>query len=211
MWAVTVRRSGRIWLVTASRAFAGGSRRTHLTVSRRMWPRDCRMSRALRSEPEATRREVSFEDRFENQLRGRHRHPVPDPGDAKQLELVRLARLGYMHPPQRLRPICLGPQFVGEFVEERSHTGDPLSGDDIYRDAIDTRGPGIGSHVDPSPPQDIAAGDLVVEGMEPACGVLLGTAIQHALEGSNRVHAIGVPDVPSAVSTNVGGCGASTI
>lgn len=50
-----------------------------------------------------------------------------------------------MHPPQRLRPICLGPQFVGEFVEERSHTGDPLSGDDIYRDAIDTRGPGIGS------------------------------------------------------------------
>ena len=80
------------------------------------------------------------------ELRGRHRHPVPDRGDAKQLELVRLARLGYMHPPQRLRPICLGPQFVGEFVEERSHTGDPLSGDDIYRDAIDTRGPGIGSH-----------------------------------------------------------------
>lgn len=83
------------------------------------------MSRALRSEPEATRREVGFEDRFENQLRGRHRHPVPDRGDAKQLELVRLARLGYMHPPQRLRPICLGPQFVGEFVKERSHTGAP--------------------------------------------------------------------------------------
>ena len=49
------------------------------------------------------------------------------------------------------------------------------------------------------PPHDIAAGDLVAEGVEASGGFLLGTAIEHTLKGSDRVHAFGVADGSSRV------------
>src|ERR687891_2642317 len=155
------------------------------------------MGRTLRPETEAARGEVRLEDRLEDQLRGRPPPPVTDRRYPERPGLARLARLGDVHSPQRLRPVRLGPQLGGQHIEERSHSSDALCGDGVDRDAIDTGRAGIGGHVDPRPPQDVAAGDLVVERMEPACGVLLGTAIQHALEGSNRVHALGAADGPS--------------
>ena len=45
--------------------------------------------------------------------------------------------------------------------------------------------PRLVAHVAPGPAQDVAAGDLVVQGMEPACGILLGTAVEHALQGTD--------------------------
>ncbi len=82
----------------------------------------------------------------------------------------------------------------GELIEERPHPG-PLDGVDA--DAIDARGAPVGTHVAPRPPHHVAAGDLVKQGVESTLGILLGAAIQHALEGSNAVQAIGLSDGPS--------------
>ena len=57
----------------------------------------------------------------------------------------------------------------------------------------------VGGHINPRPPHHIAAGDLVVKGMEPTCAVLLGTAVKHTLESSNGVQAIGLSDGPSRI------------
>ena len=62
------------------------------------------------------------------------------------------------------------------------------------------RGHPVGGHADPRPPQDVAAGDMVVEGVEPTRRIMLGTAVEHALERSNLVHALGVADGPSRLS-----------
>jgi hypothetical protein len=43
----------------------------------------------------------------------------------------------------------------------------------------------------PSPPEHIAAGDLVIEGMETAILILLSAAVKHALESTNPAHAPG--------------------
>ena len=55
----------------------------------------------------------------------------------------------------------------------------------------------VGGHVDPCLPHHIAAGELVVKGMEPARPVMLGTAVKHALKSTDGVQAIGLPDGPS--------------
>ncbi len=64
--------------------------------------------RALRPEAEADRMEVGVEDRLEHDLGCRHDHPVGDGGDAERPGLARLARLGDVHPPQRLGPVGPG-------------------------------------------------------------------------------------------------------
>ena len=45
--------------------------------------------------------------------------------------------------------------------------------------------------------QDVAAGDLVKERMETTIPILLGTAVEHALESTNPVHTQGAADGPS--------------
>ena len=62
----------------------------------------------------------------------------------------------------------------------------------------DRRVPGLA----PSLPEHIAAGDLVIEGVEAAILVLLGTAVQHALESTNPVHALGAADGSSRFGTH---------
>lgn len=49
----------------------------------------------------------------------------------------------------------------------------------------------------PDPQHDVAAGDLVEEGVEAAIPILLGTAVEHALESTNTIHALGTADGPS--------------
>ena len=63
--------------------------------------------------------------------------------------------------------------------------------------AVDSGSALVGGHVNPRPPHHVAAGDLVEEGVEPTCPVLLGTAVEHALQSSNGIQAIGLSDGPS--------------
>jgi hypothetical protein len=45
-------------------------------------------------------------------------------------------------------------------------------------------------------------GDLVIQGMEAAIPILLSTAVEHALESTNPVHALGAADGPSRYGTH---------
>ena len=97
-----------------------------------------------------------------------------------------------MDPSQRLRPIGTGSKFRDETVKEDPHRlGAPVFDiGDSY--AVDAGGALVGGHVDPCPPHHVTAGELVEESMKATCAVLLGTAIEHALEGSNGVQTIGL-------------------
>ena len=149
------------------------------------------MCRPLRPEAEAHRAKVRFKDRLEDDLGCGHRHPIPHRGNAEWAGLARLTRLRDMHPSQRRWPVGPGPQLNGERVEERAHPGVL----DVFdRATVDTGSAPIQSDSDPRRSQHIAAGDLVEQGMEPPAPIGLGTAIEHALKGSNRVHAFGVAD-----------------
>src|SRR4029453_1920733 len=91
-------------------------------------------------------------------------------------------------------PVDPGPKRCREVVEEGRHPGrlDAFDGD-----PIPARRPMVGSPLAPGPPQDVAAGDLVEQGMEPADRLLLGAAVQHALQGTDLVQAIGPRGGPS--------------
>jgi hypothetical protein len=132
-------------------------------------------------------------------LRRRHDHPISDSGNAEWPGLARLARLWDSDPSQRLGPIGTGSKICGEAVKEGPHRLRTLGFDVGDTHAVDARGSLVGGHVNPRPPHHVAADEFVEEGMEPACPVLLGTAIQHALKGSNGVQTIGLADGPSRV------------
>jgi hypothetical protein len=93
--------------------------------------------RTLRAEPEAHRMEVSLEDRLKDDLRCRHDHPVGNGGDAERSGLPWPARLGDVHPPQRLGPVGAGSKRRDEFVEEGSHRLDALTTLQTSLDAAD--------------------------------------------------------------------------
>lgn len=58
----------------------------------------------------------------------------------------------------------------------------------------------VGGYVDPRSPHHVTAGELVVEGVEPTLRVLLGAAVEHALERLEGVHSLGPADGPSRQS-----------
>jgi hypothetical protein len=152
------------------------------------------MGRAPGPKPVACRQEVGLEDRFEDQLRRGHRYPVAHARDRQRSGTTRLPRFWDMDPPQRRRPVRPGPKRCREVAEEGRHPG-RLHGVDGH--PIGAGRPSVCSHLVPGPAQDVAAGDLVVQGMEPALGLLLGTAVQHALQRTGRVQAIGPRGGPS--------------
>ena len=157
------------------------------------------MGRQPGPKPVAGGEEVGFEDRLEHGLRCRHHHSVGHAGDAEWPHLTWPARLRDVHPPQRPRPVGSGAQLLGELIEELTHP----RGDDVADgDAIDARCAPVGTDLAPSLPEHVAAGDLVIEGMEAAIPVLLSTAVQHALESTNPVHAFGAADGPSRYGTH---------
>jgi hypothetical protein len=99
-----------------------------------------------------------------------------------------------MDPSQRPRPVRPGTQLRGEPVEEVAHPG---ALDLIDGHAIDTRSPAVSTNLAPRPAHDVAAGDLVKQSVETAIPILLGTAVEHALESTNTIHARGAADGPS--------------
>ena len=104
-----------------------------------------------------------------------------------------------MHPPQRPRPVGPGPQLHGELFEELAHPGVHDAADGH---AIDARSSSVCTDLAPSLPEHVAAGDLVIEGVETAILILLGTAVEHALESTNPVHAQGAADGSSRYGTH---------
>lgn len=104
-----------------------------------------------------------------------------------------------MNASQRPRPVRSGAQPRGELVEEVANT---VRDDVVDGDAIDARRAAVGTDLAPGPAHDVAAGDLVIQSVEAAIPVLLGTAVQHALESTNPVHALGVADGPSRYGTH---------
>jgi hypothetical protein len=151
------------------------------------------------TEPVAGGQEVGFVDRLEHGLRRRHHHPIGHTRNAERPELAWSARLRDVNPPQRPRPVGPGAQPRSELVEEIAH---PAGHDVVDRHAIDAGRPAVGTDLAPSPPEHVAAGDLVVKGMEAAILVLLSAAVEHALESTNPVHAHGVVDGPSRYGTH---------
>jgi hypothetical protein len=78
----------------------------------------------------------------------------------------------------------------GEIVEKGPYRLDTSFLDRRDRRAVDTGGALVGGNVDPRSPHHITAGELVVDSVEPALRVLLGTAVQHALKRLERVHTL---------------------
>jgi hypothetical protein len=117
-------------------------------------------------------------------------------GNAERPGLAPPARLRDTDSSQRPRPVATGTQRLGELVEELAHPGtlDLLDGH-----AIDSGSPAVCTDIAPGPQHDVAAGDLVEQGMEAAIPILLGTAVEHALESTDTVHALGAADGPSRV------------
>ena len=103
---------------------------------------------------------------------------------AERAGLTWFARLGNVHSPQRLRPVRPGPKLPGESIEKGPHRLGAPDFDIGDAHAVGPRGALVGGHVNPCSPHHIAAGELVEEGMEPTCPILLGAAIQHALKSS---------------------------
>ena len=90
--------------------------------------------------------------------------------------------------------MCL--HLFGECVEEGADPFCPPGFDRVDRDSVDAGRTLVGGHVDPRLPHHITAGELVVEGVESPCWILLGTAVEHTLEGLEITDAFVFGDVP---------------
>jgi hypothetical protein len=108
--------------------------------------------------------------------------------------LARLPGLGDVHPPKRLRPIRLGFQLLGEIVEEDSYSFCAPVLDRRDGHAVDAGSAVVGGNVDPCSPHHVTADELVVKSVKPTFRVLLGTAVEHALERLESVHTLDPAD-----------------
>ena len=105
-----------------------------------------------------------------------------------------------MHPPQRPRPVR-----PGTAASRRARRGSRPPRSARRRSMVTPSTPGrsaVGTDLAPGPPEHVAAGDLVIEGMETAIPILLSTAVKHALESTNPIHAHGAADGPSRYGTH---------
>src|SRR5271166_6854553 len=103
-----------------------------------------------------------------------------------------------MNAPQQPRPVGPGAQLRGDLVEELAH---PRDDDVVDADSINAGCAPVGTDLAPGPAHDVAAGDLVTQGVEAAIPILLGTAVKHALESTNPIHTQGAADGPSRYGT----------
>jgi hypothetical protein len=169
------------------------------TVDRRPDGLQGMMRRTLRAKPVAAREEVGLENRLKDDLRCRHHHPVGDRGNPERTGMSRPPRLGDMHTPKRLGPIGPDLQLPGKGLEE---IADPGALDLLDGHTIDAGRSAVSTDLAPGSPHDVAAGDLVKESMETTVPILLGTAVEHALKGTNPVHAQSVADRSSRFGTH---------
>ena len=82
----------------------------------------------------------------------------------------------------------------GEVVEELL---DPRRLDVSDADPIDAGRPAVATHLPPCPVKNVSAVDVLVQGVELALRFLLGTAVQHMLQGSRLVQPLSFADGPS--------------
>ena len=83
--------------------------------------------------PVTVRVEVDLEDRFQDQLEGHLRHPIPQGGDAEQAQFPALLR--YRHLPDRQRGEGAVPQRGAQLLQERQHPDvlfDVAAGDRVH-------------------------------------------------------------------------------
>src|SRR5216683_3272074 len=110
-----------------------------------------------------------------------HDRSVPTGGYAERPELSRLPGLGNVDSPQGGGPVGPLLECLGDLFQEGVHSGGL---DVLDADAVDTGGSPVLTDFSPGPGKHVGAADLVVEGMEPAVWVLLGTAAKRVGEGS---------------------------
>jgi hypothetical protein len=79
-----------------------------------------------------------------------------------------LAGLGDVHPAQRSRPVGAGPELFGQVGEEAPRPG-ALDVGDGY--TVNTGCSSVVTDVTPRLPQDVAAGDVVIKGVEATVGI----------------------------------------
>ena len=140
--------------------------------------------RPLRAEPETARQKPGLKDRLEHDLhRGRH-DTVTDRRN-RQRTLFARPRFGDEHPPRGQRTPPIGPQVLGQLIQEPVDTvfldfgqGGPVNAGRAV----------VATHRDPRPPQDISAIDLVPQRMKPSPRIGLGRPVKRVLQGSNRIH-----------------------
>ena len=138
-------------------------------------------------EPVARGQEVGLEDRLKHDLRRRHHHPVGHRGNPERPETAPAAPAWGYGPAATAAAGTFRPAARGEPVEEVAHPGAL----DLRRWSCHPRraAPRLARTSPQALPHDVAAGDIVKQSMEPAFGILLGTAVKHALQGTNLVHA----------------------
>jgi hypothetical protein len=76
------------------------------------------------------------------------------------------------------------PQLLRQVAEELLHPG---SGHGVDGHPVHAGSTPVRTHAGPGPPQDVPAGDVAVQGMEPTLGILLGTAVERPLQGTDLV------------------------
>src|SRR5512142_1644754 len=194
--SLTIRRSTTrrcTWAISASWSMA--SKHAWMSVSSTHtdpgWPPPGRLPGP------ADRTEVGLEDRIEHDLCHRHQHPITHRGNAERPGLPRPARLGNVHPPQRLRTVPARPHPFGEPVEKGPHRLHAPGLDSGDPHPVDPRSAAVGGHGAPRSPHHVAAGALVPQRVEPTFPVVLGTAVKHALQGTHGIQAIDLSNGPS--------------
>ena len=87
-------------------------------------------------------------------------------------------------PTRRKWSVAAVLQCHGELVEQPVN---PVLLDLLDGQLVDARRATVAAHLLPRPLQDVPAGDLVVQRVEPSSGIGLGRPVQHMLQGTDRV------------------------
>jgi hypothetical protein len=134
-------------------------------------------------EPERAVQHVGLEDRLEHDLERRLHDPVGHRGD-RQRPLLDRAGLGNPHPTRRQRSVAATRKGHGELVEQPVN---PILLDLLDGELVDAGRAAVTAHLLPRPLQDVPAGELVVQRVEPSSGIGLGRPVQCMLQGTDRV------------------------
>jgi hypothetical protein len=124
------------------------------------------------SRPEAEGRgpKVGLEDGLQHGLEGRLHDPVADRRDGQRSSLLRTG-LGDPDPAPGEGAVPLAPEVLGQLVEQPV---DAVPLDVGEGGPVDAGRATAGADPGPRPLQDVPAGELVMERMEPSLGVGLG-------------------------------------
>src|SRR6266498_5120504 len=109
----------------------------------------------------------------------------------RQRPLLGRAGLGNQDPTRRQRSVAAVLQHHGELVEQPVN---PILLDLLDGQLVDARCTTVAAHLLPRPLQDVPAGELVVQRVEPSSGIGLGRPVQRMLQGTDRVETLRLLD-----------------